>query len=141
MVLVKTGYMTNARKKKKVTSVLEAWGASGAPLLPESLRLAWADERLPDWVVSETGLPEGSTMTALDSRVWLSAPESRGRRLCNLVDSRRCEIESQPVFVRPWPASLPDSAALERSHLELLGEIGIARGSPRLIQPHLGEPL
>jgi Sigma-70, region 4 len=102
--------MSSWRKKKNAHSVLASWGNPGAPLLPESLRLAWADEPLPYWVIHEAGLPEGSTMAALDSRMWVSGLQSRGPRLCNfivdLVHSRRCEIESLPVFVRPWPAAL-----------------------------------
>ena len=102
--------MTIERKKKNVHSVLAAWGEPGAPLLPESLRVAWADEPVPYWVITEAGLPEGATIAALDSRVWGSGPQPRGPRLCNfmvnLVHSRRHEIESLPVFVRPWPAAL-----------------------------------
>jgi hypothetical protein len=102
--------MTSWRKKKNMRLIIAAWGNPGAPLLPESLRLAWADEALPPWVITEAGLPEGSTMAALDSRVWVSGMQFRWPRLCNfivnLVHSRRREIEHLPVFVRPWPASL-----------------------------------
>jgi hypothetical protein len=102
--------MIKMRKKKNIYSILAAWGDLGAPLLPESLRLAWADEPLPYWVVNEIGLPEGSTLAALDGRMWASGLEPLSPRLCkfvvNLVHSRRKEIESLPVFVRPWPASL-----------------------------------
>jgi sigma-70-like protein len=103
--------MTSRRKQKKSYSILAAWGEPGVPLLPESLRLAWANDLLPNWVIAETGLPEGSTMATLDSRVWGSGLESCGPRLCNfvvnLVHSRRREIEPLHVFVRSWPASLP----------------------------------
>jgi hypothetical protein len=102
--------MTSWRKKKNVHLALAAWGNPGAPLLPESLRLAWADEALPHWVINEVGLPDGSTISALDSRVWVFGLQSRGPRLCNfvvnLVHTRRREIEHLPVFIRPWPASL-----------------------------------
>jgi hypothetical protein len=82
----------------------------GVPPLPESLRVTWANEPLPAWVIDETGLPEGSTMAALGSGVWAYGLRMLSRRLryflAHLVDSRRSEILSLPVFARPWPASL-----------------------------------
>ena len=58
------------------------WGYYPAPLLPKPLRLAWASQPLPGWVIEETGLLVNSTFEHLDSKVWnfLNAPLSSRMR-------------------------------------------------------------
>lgn len=102
--------MNNMRKKRISGFSLPAWGEPDVPLLPESLRSAWAGELLPPWVLRETGLPEGSSLASLDSRVWAYALKTLNPQLrnflVNLVHSRRREIEPLAVFLQPWPVSL-----------------------------------
>ena len=84
------------------------WGASGAPLLPRSLREAWDAEPLPQWVATELNLPAGSTSAALGQSVWVNrdaeALTDRQRNfLLNLVQARRSEIQTIRIFVQPVP--------------------------------------
>lgn len=85
-----------------------SWGSLGTALLPESLRLAWASEPLPDWVAADFGLPNGSTFKALDQSVWnassATALTDRQRNfLLNLVQTRRTGILPLRVFHQPLP--------------------------------------
>ena len=85
------------------------WGASPAPPLPRTLRCAWANDALPDWVRVETGLDSGATMGDLGPAVWktmeLMSPRLRNfllfllRTRCKSVGTLRC-------FDRTWPAGL-----------------------------------
>jgi hypothetical protein len=86
-----------------------SWGSVGVAPLPESLRLAWAAEPLPDWVAADFGLPKGSsTFSALDQSVWSvsSATRLTDRQrnfLRNLLQTRRAGISSLSVFTHPLP--------------------------------------
>jgi len=91
--------------RKKVDNSWE--GVVTAPL-PESLRLAWASEPLPDWVAAEFGLPKGSTFKALDQSVWSASNATRvsdrqRNFLLNLVQTRRTGISPLRVFHQPLP--------------------------------------
>ncbi len=90
--------------EKRVDNV---WGSPGSPLLPQSLRIAWAGEELPGWVSDELGLASGSTMVALDKGVWASNPSTLSNRvrnfILNLVGARRSEIRPVRLFDQPWP--------------------------------------
>jgi Sigma-70, region 4 len=84
------------------------WGEHGSSLLPRSLRNAWADEPLPQWIAAELKLSSGSTSAALGPSVWTSedvkALTSRQRNfLLNLVQVRRSEIQAIKVFAQPVP--------------------------------------
>jgi hypothetical protein len=84
---------------------LTSWGEPGVPLLPKPLRDLWAAERLPDWISSECGLPQGSTLAALDTNVWqnLSAFSPRLERyVLALLDTRYIAIRTSPALDRPW---------------------------------------
>lgn len=79
------------------------WGAAGIPLLPHTLRNHWQSEPLPLWITAEFNLPAGSTFSALGIAVWeTSATKSLTDRqrnfLLSLVQTRRTEIQSIPVF-------------------------------------------
>ncbi len=87
------------------------WGHPGCPLLPETLRTAWADETIPAWVALELGLSREATFAALDATTWgrsnhKELPESVKRFLVNVVAMRRGSIGHLRVFARPWPRSL-----------------------------------
>ena len=84
------------------------WGAAGIPLLPHTLRNHWQSEPLPLWITAEFNLPAGSTFSALGTAVWeTSATKSLTDRqrnfLLNLVQTRRTEIQSIPVFTSSIP--------------------------------------
>jgi Sigma-70, region 4 len=88
--------------------VANEWGAQGTALLPESLRIAWASEALPEWIAQEFGLPPGATAKELDESIWTlagaSALSERQRNfLLNLVQGRRTEIRPLKVFAQPPP--------------------------------------
>ncbi len=92
----------------EVKRVDGGWGAPGSPLLPGSLRDAWAGEALPQWIAAELKLPAGSTAAALGPSVWASndvkALTGRQRNfLLNLVQARRSEIQAIKVFAQPVP--------------------------------------
>jgi hypothetical protein len=84
------------------------WGTVGAPLLPQSLRDAWAGEALPTWIADELGLQPGATSAALDKTVWAVSGQNRltdrqRNFLLNFVQARRSEIQSLSVFKQQPP--------------------------------------
>ncbi len=90
---------------------IPAWGERGCPLLPESLRMLWDVEAVPQWVALELGLEPDATFSALDVGAWLRCrhdelPESVRRFLINVISMRRLPIADLQVFVRPLPRSL-----------------------------------
>lgn len=89
--------------------VLTNWGQAGVPLLPKTLREFWTGERLPDWIARECRLPEGSTLAALDARVWdnlLAITPRIERYVLALLDTRYDAICEIPAIGRPWPIGL-----------------------------------
>lgn len=95
-------------------TLLPAWAHRGCPLLPESLRVLWSGETLPEWVTVELGLAKASTFAALGVDTWVGfhhdeLPESVQKFLINVVTMRRASIANVRVFVRPWPRSLDPS--------------------------------
>ncbi len=92
-------------------SINSLWGQRGYPLLPETLRKAWASETVPAWVALELGLSQDATFSALDVAAWgrcnhNELPESVKNFLVNVVAMRRTSIGHLRVFTRPWPRSL-----------------------------------
>lgn len=92
-------------------TMIPLWGTKGCPLLPESLRMRWEAEPVPDWVALELGLGQDSTFSALNVQAWarsnhMQLPESVKKFLINVVAMRRGSIGGIRVFVRPWPRSL-----------------------------------
>src|SRR5580704_7240411 len=92
-------------------NLIPSWGIRGCPLLPESLRIAWASELLPAWVTLELGLRREATYSALDVEAWercshTGLPASIKKFLVNVVAMRRSSIGRLRVLVRPWPRSL-----------------------------------
>jgi hypothetical protein len=84
------------------------WGSPGMALLPQSLRDALAGEALPEWIAREFGLPAGASATALDECVWAKSGQERlsdrqRNFVLNLVQARRSEIQSLPVFKQQPP--------------------------------------
>src|SRR5216683_904080 len=107
-----------------------SWGSAGVPLLPHSLRVAWAGEELPRWVRDELGLAEGATLDALDDRIWVGGITTLSERvrnfLLNLVSARRPEIKPLQVFQQPWPYWLdPKDLALSTRTRHCLGYSGL----------------
>ncbi len=85
---------------------LAVWGDRGAPLLPTSLRQAWKYEKLPNWALKDAGLPSGSTLSELDSKVWVTMHSFSSRLrnyLIRFLGSRRHQIADRPVFAEQWP--------------------------------------
>lgn len=90
-----------------------SWGEFGSPLLPETLREAWRDERLPAWMPRDLGLPEDATFADLGSDVW-SGTKNIPERVLNAITilvTQRAEQIAEIWCVRdPWPLGLkPES--------------------------------
>lgn len=85
------------------------WGYPPAPLLPKSLRSAWAEDFLPMWVCSETGLSKGSTLADLGSNVWnymdVMSPRLK-HFLVFLVRLRSNSIKHLRCVDRTWQVGL-----------------------------------
>jgi hypothetical protein len=105
------------------------WGAQPAPLLPRSLRAAWAYDQLPDWASAEAGLPISATVADLGPEVW-GTLRTLSKRLQHylqfLVRTRIAALGETACFDRRWPAGLKISDiawqtrtrnCLERSNL------------------------
>jgi hypothetical protein len=85
------------------------WGEPGAPLLPTTLRRAFAEEVLPPWLLRDLHLPAGATALALDSSVWRHLdhlPSRVERFLLGLVTYRFEDIRNLPVMEGSWPPEL-----------------------------------
>jgi len=85
------------------------WGEPGSPLLPQTLRRAFADEALPPWLVRDLHLPDDATALALDSRVWRHLghlPPRVERFLIGLVTYRAADIRDLRVMEGAWPPDL-----------------------------------
>lgn len=95
-------------KKMPMKWIDKKWGTHGVALLPESLRIVWASEPLPEWIVSEFALRPSSTYSALGASIWASIgtqvlAERQRNFLLNLVHTRRQEIQ----LVRVFPHAVP----------------------------------
>ncbi len=92
---------------------LTNWGQRGVPLLPKSLREAWAEDCLPKWVTQESKLPEGTKLGSLSIEIWNQLPEMTERLeryLLALIETRMEAISSLPALGRPWLHTLdPDT--------------------------------
>jgi Sigma-70, region 4 len=83
------------------------WGEPDAPLLPRTLRRAFADEKLPGWLLQDLHLPGDATTLALDSSVWThldQIPARVERYLLGLVTYRAEEIRDLRVTEGAWPS-------------------------------------
>jgi hypothetical protein len=85
------------------------WGAQPTPLLPRSLRAAWANEQLPDWASAEAGLSISATVADLGPEVW-GTLRTLSKRLQHylqfLVRTRLAALGETACFDRSWPAGL-----------------------------------
>ena len=85
------------------------WGNRGVPLLPKSLREAWAEDQIPKWVAQESKLPEGTKLESFSAEIWKQLPtmtERLERYLIALVETRMEAISSLSALGRPWPYTL-----------------------------------
>ena len=90
---------------------IPSWGKRGCPLLPETLRQAWASESLPKWVTRNLNLPEGADYTSLSADVWshcnFTELSNQVRKfLINTLTLRRQSVSSTRVFVGLRPQAL-----------------------------------
>ncbi|MCG3776140.1 MAG: RNA polymerase sigma factor RpoS [Nitrospira sp.] len=126
-------------------SVVPVWGARGCPLLPESLRLLWAEEPLPPWLANDLGLPTQAKVLSLNSDAWQTfpgdaLPDQVQSYLVTLVRSRMTEISGVQVFVRHWPPSLAsDELPWSVRTRNRLREAGILGDNNRLSQVTFGD--
>lgn len=59
------------------------WGKPPVPLLPQTLRAAWAGQALPTWVARDLSLPEGATARQLTGDFGcIAAPRTAYAILC-----------------------------------------------------------
>lgn len=106
------------------------WGSVGAPLLPASLRIQWAQEPMPNWLCEELRAPFGATYARLDTTIWDQAKSASPRALIaivNLLSARRREIEDLPIVdpsqrqegvsLSNWPLSTRSRNALQSAGL------------------------
>lgn len=85
------------------------WGEPGLPLLPETLRREFADEALPQWLLTDLALPEDATTMALDQSVWShleQLPERVERFLITLFTYRIPRVSQLRVIERSWPRAI-----------------------------------
>lgn len=99
------------------------WGAPPVPLLPASLLELWGKEPLPGWLIEETHLPTGATVSALGREYWnatlLVTPRGREYSTSSslitprvqhfilfLIKSRAESIKPIPCFSGSWPSGL-----------------------------------
>ena len=128
------------------------WGRPGTPVLPATLRNAWRDQRLPDWLAIEAGLPIETRLDQLDENVWSLGFEFTPRLehyLLSLTADRRSEIADLPVLQsQSWPVGLlPDEVpwgarvrnAVRRAHLlELPNKLAILTFGEVFALPAIG---
>jgi hypothetical protein len=120
------------------TAPFARWGKPDAPLLPRTLRRAFATETLPAWLLQDLHLPPDATAVALDSSVWRHLESLRPRVehfVLGLMTYRMEEIRPIQVMEGTWPGHIPPEAVpwptrvrnalgradlLDPSHLERL---------------------
>lgn len=89
------------------------WGKPDTPLLPRTLRRAFATERLPAWLLQDLRLPPDATAIALDSSVWSHlepAPPRVERFILGLITYRMEEIRPIQIMEGTWPPHIPPEA-------------------------------
>lgn len=85
------------------------WGQSPTPVLPKALCELWKDEKLPYWVIADTGLPPESTIDALGISPWQFATRLHARVqhfVKFFVQVRTQSIGHLRCFEREWPPGL-----------------------------------
>jgi hypothetical protein len=90
------------------------WGRPETALLPQTLRRAFADEALPEWVLRDLNLPDGATALALDASIWRrvkSIPARVEQYVLGLITYRLDEISSLPVLDNSWRSNLSPTQA------------------------------
>jgi len=96
---------SSAQDSSLISKILR-WGAPGAPLLPSTLRRAFANEKLPAWLLRDLRLPTDATALALDSSVWARLdrlPTRVEHYLVGLVTYRADDIRGLRVADGAWP--------------------------------------
>jgi len=102
--------MPSREKDQQETLTGLSWGQRGAPLLPRTLRRALGEQRLPNWLLQESGLSMDATVEALGSEIWEAGLAALSSRIelyaCRLLDARRSNLRDLMVFDQPWPLDL-----------------------------------
>ncbi len=121
------------------------WAQRGVPLLPKSLREAWAEDRLPKWVTQESKLPEGTKLASLSIEIWNQLPEMTERLeryLLALIETRMEAISPLPALGRPWPHTLePDAVPWRTRTRNSLKRAGLLVNKSQLSHITFGELL
>jgi hypothetical protein len=94
---------------KGIDIIALKWGKPPVPLLPRTLRQAWRNNTLPNWVCTATGLQLGSTMESLGPDVWESMNQMTPRLehfLIFQLRSRLSTIDNLKCLERNWPLGL-----------------------------------
>ncbi len=89
------------------------WGEPLAPLLPQTLRRAFATEGLPGWVEKDLELPTGSTALALDASIWRRVeyiPLRIEHFILTLLSNRIANFRDLRVVEGSWPCSIDPMA-------------------------------
>lgn len=115
-------------------------------LLPRTLRVALAEQRLPRWLLEESGLPDGATVEALGSAIWDAGLKARSHRIelfvCRLLESHRSDVRNLPALDRPWPLGLdPDLVPWARRTRNCLSRSGLIDDRLRLSRVTYGDLL
>lgn len=103
------------------------WGRPPAPLLPETLRRAFASEALPAWLTRDLGLPSEATAIALDASIWKrldELPDRAMQYLVGLLNYRGSEVSDVAVLREGWQGGDPrriEWPARVRNALERVG--------------------
>lgn len=91
------------------------WGEPHSPLLPQTLRRAFADEVLPEWLLQDLHLPPDATALALDTSVWRhldDLPLRVEHFLLGLVTSHAMDLAEVPIIDGSWPPNVrPEEVA------------------------------
>jgi Sigma-70, region 4 len=122
------------------------WGEAGAPLLPRSLKKAFAGQPLPRWLLEEAGLPEGATAGALGSELWEAGLAGMTHRIelyaCRLLEARLSDVRHLAALGRPWPLDLdPGTVPWTRRTRNCLLRSGLGDNPLRLSQLTYGDLL
>jgi hypothetical protein len=81
------------------------WGEPQAPLLPATLRRAFADDLPPAWLARDLLLPPDATLLALDASIWRHFDELPSRveqYLVSLISYRLGDIRNARVLEGGW---------------------------------------
>ena len=87
-------------------------GKSPAPLLPSTLRRAFASEVLPLWLTRDLHLPSNASVLALDASIWKqveSVPARVIQFVATLISYREKDIRDTTVLTKGWDTDVDPS--------------------------------